>query len=412
LIPDLTAVRFLEYLQSITSTNKFLIAYSGGLDSRVLLHLISQHPNVKARAMHVHHGLQKEADDWVSHCQKTCDELKVPVQIAHLNLQINKGESIEDIARKGRYQALKSSLRADEVLLTAHHQNDQAETLLLQLFRGSGVQGLASMPEFCDFGLGKHARPLLNETRQSLENYARENKLGFIEDPSNVDRSFNRNFLRNQILPQLRERWQGIDKAISRAAGIQAETKQLLDEVAEQDLESLLSKRNNTISIPGLLKLSSARKKLLIRYWIAKSGFTLPSEKKLKHVFSDVVNAREDAQPVVEWQGVQVRRFKDKLYIMLPLSEHDNSQSIAWACDKPLKIASLGLTLKPELFHGKNNAVTVRFRQGGEKMYITERGAHISLKNLFHEAEIPPWLRSRMPLIYVDEQLIQVIGLE
>lgn len=410
---NLTIAYFLKQLQSITPAKKLLIAYSGGLDSRVLLHLTAQLPiDFKIRAMHIHHGLQKEADDWVNHCQKICDELNVPFQSVHLDLITNKGDSIEDIARKGRYQALKETLQEDEVLLTAHHQNDQAETILLQLFRGSGVQGLASMPVVSDFGKGQHARPLLAETRQNLESYARENKLSYINDPSNKDLSFDRNYLRQKIFPQLRERWLGIDKTLFRAASIQAETKELLDEIAEQDLHAIHTNKNNTLSIREMLELSGARQKLLIRHWIKKSGFSLPSEKKLKHIFSDVIHARKDAMPLVEWQGAQTRRFKDELYIMSPLSSHDSSQNISWNCHNPLEISSLGLIIYPEVLQDKKHPVTVRFRQGGEKVYIPERSANISLKNLLHDAGIPPWLRSRLPLIYnSDGQLIQIIGL-
>ena len=417
LTPDITSAVLLKKLQSLTPAKKFLLAYSGGLDSHVLLHLMSQIPDseIKVRAMHIHHGLQKEADDWINHCQKICDDLGVPLDVNKLGLKIKPGESLEELARKERYKALNASLNVDEVLLTAHHQNDQAETLLLQLFRGAGVQGLAAMPGIREFGskdrLRQHVRPLLSQTRQFLETYANLHQLNYIEDPSNMDHGFDRNFLRQNIMPQLRQRWTGIDKTISRSASIQAETLEILEQVAENELGTISSKSKNAIYIPELIKHSKAKQKLLLRHWITKSGFVNPPDIKLKHVFSDVIHASEDSQPLIEWQGAQIRRFKDKLYLLAPLSEHQASAIIPWNGDKPLEIPSLNMTLVLDDFpHGMQD-VTVRFRQGGEKINIPQRGS-ISLKNLMQESGVPPWLRSRLPLIYAGDNLLKVIGLD
>lgn len=410
LILDQTALK--NHLKEIVSGQDFLIAYSGGLDSHVLLHLISQIPEFTVRAIHIHHGLQTVADSWVEHCQNTCKHLNTPFEVTHLNLKPEKGESIEAVARQGRYQALDSSLQTDEILLTAQHQNDQSETLLLQLFRGAGVQGLASMPETSHFGKGKHARPLLSVSRKDLEAYAKINQLNYIEDPSNQDIAFDRNYLRNNILPQLRNRWLGLDKALNRSASIQAETKEILDEVAKEDLAKICSTKNNTLSIKNLETLSHIRQKLLLRYWITQNHFTSPSKKKLQHIFTDIIQAQDDAQPLLEWQGVQIRRYQNKLFIMQTLSKHDPSQSFIWNTHTRLEIASLALTLKPEILHEKNQTVTVRFRQGGEVFNSPKRHKKISLKNLFSEAHIPPWKRSRIPLIYLEDELIQIIGLQ
>ena len=411
---------FLKQLQALTRSKKILIAYSGGLDSHVLLHLASQLPKTnyyQVRAMHIHHGLQEVANDWVPHCQQVCDKLNIPIEIQYLNLAIEKGKSLEDVARKARYAAFGESLQDDEVLLTAHHQNDQAETLLLQLFRGAGVQGLAAMPSIADFSLGQQARPLLHCSRHDLEMYAKENKLDFIEDPSNQECAFDRNFLRNKVIPELRERWPSIDKTISRSANIQAETKNLLDEFAEQDLLSVQSGStdSNKLRVSKLQSFSSARKKLAIRYWIMINGFKAPSEKKLKHIFTDVINAGVDAQPIVDWEGVEVRRYQDELYIMTPLQVHNTKQVIDWGNPQSnLEIKSLEYSLPALLAsqYDKNIPVTVRFRQGGEKFYHHKRDINISLKNFLNESGVPPWLRSRIPLIYSGETLIKVADLE
>ena len=401
-----------KHLKEIISGQNVLVAYSGGLDSHVLLHLVSKIPEFTVRAIHVHHGLQAVADSWVEHCQGICKHLSLPLDVTYLNLMPEKGESIEAVARQGRYQALNASLQLGENLLTAQHQNDQSETLLLQLFRGAGVQGLAAMPEVKSFGKGCHVRPLLGVSRQALEAYAKKNQLHYIEDPSNQDTSFDRNFLRQTIFPQLRKRWLGLDKAINRSASIQAETKQILDEVAEEDLATICLKINNTLSIKGLVCLSYARQKLLLRYWITQRGFTPPSQKKLQHIMSDVIQARDDAQPLVEWQGVQIRRYQDRLFIMEPLSQHDASQRMKWDTATPIEIPSLRLVLKPEILHEKNQTVTVCFRQGGEKLTNAKRNKSVNLKKILSEAGIPPWERARIPLIYREDKLIQIIGLK
>ncbi len=406
---------FLKKLQLFLPSKKILIAYSGGLDSHVLLHLASQMTDYSVRAIHVHHGLQKEADHWIDHCQQVCDTLNIPLQLEYLNLSIEKGESVEELARTARYDVFKKSVQADEILLTAHHQNDQAETLLLQLFRGAGVQGLAAMPQISSFGIAHHARPLLNETRESLEAYAQTYQLAFIEDPSNQDNTFDRNFLRNEIIPQLRNRWPSIDKTISRSAAIQAETKHILDDIAKQDLLSVKenSQNDNTLLIKGLQELSELRQKLLLRYWIQSNGFKAPSEKKLKHIFTDVIDASDDAQPLLTWHGAEIRRYQGRLYIMSPMLDHDSAQVISWDDpQKPLEIPSLALTLAALDLGESTEPVTVRFRQGGETLLHAKRGVTISLKNLLNEAGIPPWLRSRIPLVYQGNTLIKVVGVD
>lgn len=408
----------LQQITSLTSSETYLIAYSGGLDSHVLLHLmaeISQFTDFKIRAIHVNHGLQNKADDWADHCQKICHKLKVSCQSVTIDLPTDTGESIEALARNARYQVLRDSLQANEVMLTGHHLNDQAETLLLQLFRGAGVDGLASMPIVTDFGRGQHLRPLLNVDREALEVYASNHALDYIEDPSNRDERFDRNFLRHNIIPQLQSRWLGINTVLSRVARIQAETSGLLNEYAAQELEKIQGIDKDSLSITGLLNLSEARKKMVLRYWIKQQGFSAPSSKKIQHLCKDVLNSRNDAMPVLGWQGAELRRYQDKLYIMRPLSEHDHSQVLSWDLSQPLSIPGLEIVMRPEalslVLQDLNEPITVRFRQGGEKVYMPERGLNVSLKNLFQEVGIPPWQRTRIPLVYSGELLVHVFGI-
>jgi len=416
-----------QYLSSLTSSKSFLIAYSGGLDSHVLLHLmktISQTSDINIRALYVNHGLQKEADSWAKHCQKICQNMQIPFDIVKLTLDLTTGESIEAVARNGRYQVLKKSLQKDEVLLTAHHQNDQAETLLLQLFRGAGVDGLAAMPKIAAFGLGQQLRPLLSFNRNELADYAQHHHLTYIEDPSNQDQRFDRNYLRHHIYPLLQQRWQGITKVLARTTEIQAETAHLLDELAAEDFDKIVRtsgyKNNNkdcVISITALMTLSAPRQKLVLRYWIKQHGFLMPSAKKLQHLFKDVIHSKQDASPLLTWQGVEVRRFQNRLYIMSPLNKFDSTQVIRWniktnivipELDLELQADALKVLLKNQKKPDKNTAITVRFRNGGEKLFDVEKRINVSLKNYFQDGAIPPWQRSRIPLIYLGETLIHV----
>lgn len=406
-----------QQLKLHTPDNKLVVAYSGGLDSHVLLHLLSQIPNAQQllRAIHVNHGLQINSLSWAQHCENTCTSMGIQFDVISLNLEIPKGQSLEEVARTERYKALHQSLKENETLLTAHHQNDQVETFLLNLFRGAGVDGLASMPISRMFGpKGSERqllRPLLSNDRKSLESYAKLHKLNVVEDPSNLDQGYDRNYLRQKIIPQLLMRWTGVDKSITRAASIQSEAKEILNEVAEFEFKNICDFKKNTLSLSRLKKLSKAKQKLVLRYWVASSGFSYPSEKKLRHLFSDVIEADIDMQPLLEWQGVQLRRFRDNLYISEPLLAHDSSMVIDWDLSSPLTIDSLNLTIKPEVLPQGSNNVSVRFRQGGEKIRIPNRG-NLSLKNIFQEEGIPPWMRERLPLLYIDDELFRIIGLD
>ena len=214
------------------TVSQVLIAYSGGLDSHVLLHLCASlraiQPQIVLRAIHIDHGLQAVSAQWVMHCQTVCAALNIPFICEALHLKVQTGESVEAVAREARYAVFSQYLRAGEMLLTAHHQDDQAETVLLHLLRGSGVDGLAAMPEIRPLAQGYLGRPLLALSRAELVTYAQQNQLNYITDPSNADNRFDRNFLRQQIIPLLQQRWVAVNKTLARAARLQGETRQLL----------------------------------------------------------------------------------------------------------------------------------------------------------------------------------------
>jgi tRNA(Ile)-lysidine synthase len=411
----------LKTFLSDLSQNNILIAYSGGVDSHVLLHAISQlrqeFPELKLKAIHIHHGLFEEADFWTQHCQKICAELKVDLQIIKVEVKRSKGISIEEAARSARYAALEKLLQPNDVLITAHHADDQAETCLLQFLRGAGIKGLASMPTIIDFAQGFLVRPFLKITRAEILNYAQKNNLSWVEDQSNHDLSFTRNFLRYKIMPEFHKRWPNINKTIMRVAENCAEANELLKEMALQDIKKLKGNIANTLSITKLQKLSYVRKKNVLREWIQIQGFRLPSAIKLQHVITDVINARADAMPCVAWSDAEVKRFRDDLYVMPPLSEFDRNISLSWDGKKPLKLPGnlgvlqskkvIGKGLKTEIL---NKNIEIKFRQGGEKCKLSGRAGTHELKKLFQEWHVPPWQRDIIPLLYVNDKLAAVIG--
>lgn len=398
-----------------------LIGFSGGVDSHVLLHACSrlqtQLPHLKFRALHIDHGLQPASAQWAQHCCEVCQPLAIPLRIEHLQLVVPVGESVEAVARAARYAAFAKHLQSGEILLTAHHQDDQAETLLLHLLRGSGVDGLAAMPPVRPFAQGLLGRPLLACTRADLLLYAQRHNLQYIDDPSNQDCRFDRNFLRHEVMPLLQRRWPQVQQTLARATRLQAESRKLLADFMRCKLPEVQGSQPGTLSVSHLLEQDAIMQKALLREWLASQGFQMPEEKRLLHVLHDVLLAGVDAQPCVHWEGCEVRRYRDDVYALAPLPAHDPAQVLVWDVSQPLLIPSLQRCLQPEVLGEwldyarlHELPVTVRFRQGGEKVHLPQRGGHHSLKHLLQEAGIVPWQRERLPLVYVGGQLVCIPG--
>lgn len=406
----------LETLPAPRSARSCVVAYSGGVDSHVLLHLCHA-AGLSVRAIHIHHGLQAEADHWDRHCAEVCSRLDIAYQCIHVDANPGPGESPEDAARKARYQAFENELQSDEVLLTAHHQDDQAETLLLQLMRGAGPAGLASMPVIKHFGVGYHARPVLGFSQKLLRRYAEKHKLIWVDDPSNADTGFDRNFIRKQVIPRLVQSWPDANQALSRAASLQQDALEIIEAMAATDLAAVSTQQRNSLSISKLKQLSEARQYNLLRYWINASGYGRPRRNILQEVIESVLPAAEDATPLVFWGGTEIRRYQDTLYILPALNSHEIQHVYAWDGEQPLSIDSLNLEMRLEQSLGKGlhqdavaRKMTVRFRQGGEQLRPHGRRHTHSLKKLMQEAGIPPWQRNRIPLIYIEHQLACVCG--
>lgn len=420
LLPHLSAE-----LQKFPAASRYLVAYSGGIDSHVLLRALvalrEQWPQVSLAAMHIDHGLHPNSNLWAQHCAQICATLQVPLLLRVVQAQAATGESPEDAARNARYAALAQELKSGDVLLTAHHQDDQAETLLLQLLRGAGPRGLAAMPAMSPLGAAWMARPLLGVSRAVLRAYAEDVQLRWIDDPSNSDTRFDRNYLRAEILPNLKQRWPAAAATLARSAQHCADAAELLETVARQDLHAVQSEAANagevgSLSIARLLQLPTPRQRNVLRLWIEQCGLPLPQQRHLEHVLSDAVLAPADAEPCVRWPGVEVRRYRDALHAMQPLPELPDIRNVLWQTDAPLHIEGLGrLKVQPASGAGLSaeacrEGLRVAFRDGGERIKPPGRAHHATLKHLFQEAGVPPWQRERVPLLFIGSSLVAVAG--
>ena len=407
----------LAALESDWKSAGFCVALSGGLDSTVLLHamtlLKAEVAGLGLRAVHVDHGLQFAAPGWAADCGTFCRTLRVDLAILRLGLVPAAGESVEAEARNARYAAIASILAPGEWLLTAHQRDDQMETVLIQLLRGAGVAGLAAMPARARLGEGMHGRPLLEFDRAELAAYAAQNGLSWVSDPTNSATRFDRGWLREQLLPQLRTRWPQAAATVARSARHLAEAGRLLAALAESDAAGLLD--HGRLSVAGLHRLALDRQVNLLRWWIREQGLGSPSAARFESILDDLMEARADAEPMVRWESGELRRYRDRLYAMQPLNEPPTGSlrfdpTVADGIALPSGLGRLFLVsgleggLDPRLARD----IVVRFRAGGETLRPHPARPRKRLKQLCQEAGIVPWMRERLPLLFADSKLVAV----
>ncbi|WP_260292903.1 tRNA lysidine(34) synthetase TilS [Sedimenticola hydrogenitrophicus] len=412
--------RLLNMLLTYPQPSGYLLGFSGGLDSHALLHALAalgERLPAPLRAIHVDHGLQSQAVAWSRHCASVCAKLNVPLETFSLQLQPVRGESLEALAREARYGVLARELRTGEMLLTAHHQDDQAETLLLQLLRGAGLSGLAAMPGLTEFSRGWHTRPLLAVSRDELMRYAGGAGLEWIEDTSNRDIGFDRNYLRHAVIPLLKARWPALGSTLSRSARHCAEADGLIETLLSRTLERIHQPVDGTLSVAALNALPAEQQSALLRLWFGQRGVPSPTSAILQRIISEVLGARRDATPQVAWSGAEVRRYRDRLYLMPPLAPFDPSLSLVWRGEPALALpAGLGtLHFRPSVEETGERAGTgryrIRFRRGGEQCRPLGRGVGKRVKALLQEAGVLPWMRERIPLLEIDGEIAELIGI-
>lgn len=404
---------------ALTSTvprgSSISVGLSGGVDSVVLLHLLAQlSPRFSwhVSALHVHHGISSHADSWAAFCAELCVSYAIPLQVERVDISPLRAMGIEAAARQLRHAAL-ARQKVDFIAL-AHHRDDQAETLLLQLLRGAGVRGASAMPVLKPgHDSPSLLRPLLNIERSELEAYARLHELRWVEDDSNEDVSYPRNFLRHRVLPVLAQRFPAYRTTLARSARHFAEAAGLLDELAAQDAIGAIN--DERLSVAVLRELSGARGKNLLRYFLAARGAPIPDATRLAEMLRQLCEAGEGAQIRITWQGWQLRCYHERAYALpetLPAADF----SINWQGETEINLPASHGVLHFERVTGQGlslaklqqGVVTIRSRRGSESIQLDLTRPRQRLRNMLPQQGVPPWRRELLPLLFCGEDLIFV----
>ena len=407
--------RLLLNLAAWRNARNWRVAFSGGLDSTVLLHLLAHLAKTESlptlSAIHIHHGLQAAADAWPEHCQAVCYALNIPLQVERVKVQ--PGASLERAARDARYAVFGSVNQSNDVLLTGQHRDDQAETLLFRLLRGAGVRGLSAMPAQRPLGQGTLVRPLLDVTRAELEAYAAAHQLQWIEDPSNEDRQFSRNYLRHQIVPLLTGRWPQAQANMARSAAHLREAQGLLDELAQIDLaHGKASTDFDWLGVPSLelaplAALSVARQRNALSHWL--EPLTRLPDTDHWSGWADVCAAAHDASPVWRLADGELHRSAGRLWWLSGDWLRAPVIGGEWHTPtSPLRLSDNGCVV----LSGQTpcGPLRIAYRRGGEVMQLADRG-HRDLKRLLNERAVPAFVRGRLPLLFRGEELLAVANL-
>lgn len=393
----------------IAPAGPLLVAYSGGLDSTALLHALAHDARWRAqglRAVHVHHGLQAAADDWVRHCQQQCAQWQIELSVVHVQVPRDSGEGMEGAARRVRYDALAAQLPAHGVLVTAHHGDDQAETFLLRALRASGVDGLAAMAPLRGFAQGWHWRPLLEVGRDELLAYAKAHALRWIEDASNQNTDLDRNFLRQQVMPLLRQRWPQAAAAFARSAALAADSARLLAQGDAVALASAATLDAQALSVPALRALPRERRARVLRAWVETLRLPALPANGLARIEAELLPAGADAEAEFHWHGAVIRRWRDLLHAEAATPALPADFQRHWDSRQPLALPT-GDALWLQGAVPWPTPIRLSARNGGERLRLPGRAHMHALKKLLQGAGIPPWERRRLPLLWdADGELL------
>lgn len=399
----------------LSGATNLLLAFSGGMDSTVLLHLLLQLQGQfsSLRVVHIHHGVDAEDEQVAQFCLRSCQGWQIACDTIRIQVECRSRVSLQDAARKARYEALAAYMRPGEWLVTAHHLNDQCETFLLALKRGSGPKGLSAMASSQSFSVGQLIRPLLKVAQSDLQEYAKSHSLQWFEERSNQTLRFDRNFLTQMIIPQLLDRWPAFLESTARSAQLCAQQEQVVDEWSYAYLRPILDQQKS-LPIAPLIELSIAHRNAILLRWCRMVGAPAPSHQAILHLWHEVALSRHDANPILQIGSWQVRRFRERLYLLPP--QPPLPDKICWDLTADLQLpADLGILAcsASEGSHVRaptaDQIVTIRFGLRG-RVAISNVG-RARVKKIYQECQVPPWLRDRLPVVYYDEIPISIPGI-
>jgi len=398
-------------LNDTLSAGPVLVGFSGGLDSSALLHALHARRTARLRAVHVHHGLHADADIWATHCQTFCAALGIELTVVRVNVDRTSGLGLEAAARNARYAAFAAHLQPGETLALAHHRDDQAETVLLRLLRGSGSDGLAAMTVQRAFASGVLWRPLLAIERAQLHDYAHAHRLQWIEDPSNAEHGPDRNFLRHRVLPLLRERWPHASQVLARSAGHLADAAALLREHTTQHLADVRGPDPHTLKVSALLHHDPRWRARVLRLWIEQLDLPpLPGDAPAR-IEAELLDARADAQPRYRWRDAAMQRWRDLLHAGSLRTSMPVDWSTLWDGRQPLVLPTGDrLILDGSAGYAFESPLQVHTRRGGERLRLPGRTHHHSLQHALQQHGVPPWQRTRLPLLSASDGELLAAG--
>ncbi|MEH6588713.1 MAG: tRNA lysidine(34) synthetase TilS [Halioglobus sp.] len=409
--------RFEQIIAARPGCARWYVAYSGGLDSTVLLHSLHlwcrENPQApELVAWHVNHGMQASAEAFEQQCEQFCQQQGIPLQTFRVAVNPD-GRGAESAAREARYGVFEQNLQPGEIMLLGHHLDDQIETFFLRLLRGAGLSGLSAMPASRKLGAGELQRPFLDVPRSVIEQYAEQQGLSYIEDPSNDDVSLDRNYLRQQLLPLVQQRWPGYRQTVNRAAGHMASALTLLEQQLPEAVELVSAMGDSGIPLRALTEEVVDIATMYLRAWLRDQGVAMPPTVAVEEFLSQLAGADTDAVPCLETKEFVLRRYGEAVYLLRPQETRPVLEGLSLTPGHPVDIAGVGVLslvsgAGPGITLAADDVLELVWRRGGERCKPLGRAHSQTLKKLLQEKSVPPWWRDRIPLLLLNGEMVAV----
>lgn len=413
----------LQSIDQYSACNTIWLGFSGGVDSHALLHALftlkKKNYPWEVKVVHVNHQLHPKASQWVEFCQNCCQSYGFPLIVYTLDSSPPKGASVEAFAREKRYEIFKSLIKEGDLFFTAHHKDDQAETFLLQLFRGAGIRGLSGIRQKVPLGQGTLVRPLLQISREAIEHYAKENHLTWIQDPSNTNDCYDRNYIRHHVLPVIKQRWPSVSTTIARTASHCLQSDIVLWNEARNQFFNAYDTHHDALNLTFFSMLTMQQIKDIIRYFFEYKGYKFPTAAHIDTIFQTVIGSKYDKNPELRIGNAIVRRNKNLLYLEpflsldeLSIKSYEKSFELKDSLKLPFGVGTLRLrrNMGIGLDLPEQASCIVRFRRGGETIQLFSQKISKKVKKLLNEWNVPPWQRKLLPFVYYQNELVAIVG--